>query len=196
MTHRRPSPAVISLLALPLAGVLAACGTESDGDSPPISPETVSTSPAPAPPASDGQASDLLTAADTALSEIRRGTLFSIERDDSGWTASVLDQDGTQNEIEVSADGSTVARGPIPEQDDIQTRTEQRAFARNISVDYEAALAAAQDAADSGLVSAVTLDVSDGIINWTVTFDEGTADARTAIVNAGTGEVLDVETEG
>ena len=195
MKHHRPARGLVAASALVLAAAVTGCS----------SPEETAPTTAPAvdptadpeiddPQSSLGEAdAELLAAADNALAEIERGTVFAVEREDDGWEVSVIDQDGTTNVIGVSADGSTVTSGPTAEDDDTQERTEQRAFVRSISVDHAEALASAREAGVDGAVDAVDLDETDGITTWSVTVASGTADERTAIVDAGTGEVLRVE---
>ena len=81
----------------------------------------------------------------------------------------------------------------LAEDDGTEERTERRAFVRSIRAAHAGALAAAREAGADGAVDAVDPDETAGITTWSATAASGTADERTAIVDAGTGEVLRVE---
>lgn len=194
MKHPRPTRAQIAAVVLVLAAGATGCGT-TDETAPAADPAaTPAADPAVDDPQSSTGASDaeLLAAADNALDELERGTVFAVARDADGWKVSAIDPEGTANLVELSADGSTVTSGPIPAEDDRRARALQTAFAQEISVDHAEALASAREAGVDGVVDVVSLDVTDGV-TWSVTVESGTADERTAIVDAETGEVLRVD---
>jgi hypothetical protein len=195
-------------LVAPLSLGLAACGdSDDDSDDAPAATVTVTATPSPtasgdsttaaspSAPTTDGATAggDVQTAAQTALGAVD-GTVFTVDRDDSGgWEVSVVGSDGTDNEVGIAADGTTVTRGPAVDTDDDGDDQAERERLLGASVDYLAAVEAAQAQVPGGTVTGVDLDEDNGTATWEVQLDEGTADETTVDVDASTGEVLRTE---
>lgn len=195
MTRTIPTRSVGTLFALALAVTATGC-SGSDDAAEPTDQETFTAAPSPEPSIEDSVTKadrPLLRAAETALARVEDGTVFEIQDAGDGWRVAVIDQEGVENDVVLTADGSAVLDGPTEDDDDTQARTEQRAFVRNIDVAYDAALAAARDAGMEGDVDTVELDEDDGITTWNITVAAGTPDERTVLVDAGTGAVVRVD---
>lgn len=204
--HRLRTRLAAAAVVAPLALALTACGDDDDTSAAPVQ----STSSAPAEASSPsgaaeesttaqgqgGTGGDLLTAATTALAAVD-GTLFSIDRDDSGaWDATVVTADGTEQELDISADGASVTRGPVADDDDGDDADDraEREQLLGASVDYEAAVTAADASGDAGTtVTGVSLDLENGTAEWDVTYDEDTAGEVTVTVDAASGDVVRTE---
>lgn len=184
-TTRRTRLAVAAVLA-PLALGLAACGGDDD------SPEQTSTA-SDASSAGSGQAlqGDVETAVETALSEVD-GTVFSVDGDSRGWEVTVVTADGVENDLDLSADATTVERGPAEDTDTDQDDAAETERLLGVSVDHAAAIEAALGEVD-GTVTGVDLSEEDGTAVWEVTLGEDTPDETTVEVDAESGEVLRTE---
>ncbi len=194
MTRTIPTRSVGALFSLALA--VTASGCAGSDDDAPTAQETFTASPSPEPSVDDSVTKadrPLLKAAETALAQIDDGTVFEIEDAGDGWRVAVIDQDGVENDVVLTATGSGLLDGPTEDDDDTQARTEQRALVRNIDVSYVAALVSARDAGMEGEVDSIVLDEDDGITTWNITVAAGTPDERTVIVDAGTGAVVRVD---
>lgn len=220
MNHRRTRPALIALAGLPLALALVGCGSDEDpGDASPAAGSTSQTSTAPSTPSapstspatsapsapsttqpSSAAPTDdaLLAAVSTALGA-SEGTVFSIDLDDGGWDVGVVATDGTESDLTVSADGTQVTRGPVPDTDDSDDSddsddlAERQALLRDATVTLESALATARTEVPDGVVDGLDLDLERGRATWDVQLDEDTADEQTVVVDAVTGELVRVE---
>ncbi|GAA1918577.1 hypothetical protein GCM10009737_20050 [Nocardioides lentus] len=205
-----------ALAVAPLAVVLVACGSDDDGDTDAGTPSaTVTVTESPEGDASstpddtgsqdDGAASgqggqggggDLRTAAETALGELSGATLITVDRDDNGdWDVTLLTQDGVENDVDVSADGSTVTRGPVADDndDDGDDRAERQRLL-DASVDYAAAIETAAGEVTDLDVTGVDLDEDNGTLRWDVDFGDDTDDdQRTVLVDAASGQVIGTE---
>ncbi|GAA1934468.1 PepSY domain-containing protein [Nocardioides hwasunensis] len=202
-TSRRTRLATAALLA-PLALGLVACGGDDDADDAPVT--TTSGSTAPDSSSEDGTSTDagtsadtgtaviegdVETAAETALAEVD-GTVFSVDHDGAGWDVTIVDADGVEQDLELSADGTSVARGPVADNDSDADDAAERDLLLGASLDHLAAIEAAS-ADVQGTVTGVDLSEDNGTAVWEVTFNEDTPDETTVDVDANTGEVLRIE---
>ncbi|MCD4533887.1 hypothetical protein LRP67_07315 [Nocardioides sp. cx-169] len=197
----RRSQVLASLAAGTLALALASCGdddSDSDADSSasptasaPSSSGTSSESPS-APGAADDTA--LLAAGATALDAVNGGTVFSVDQEAGSWDVEVVTPDGTENKLRVSADGSTVERGPSAERgDDADDRAERRTLLDDTTVDYANAIRSARGTAPAGSVTGVDLELDRGAPTWDVHLDEDTPEEQTVTVDGVTGKVKGTE---
>lgn len=207
MTHtRRTSLATAAILA-PLALGLTACGDDDADETTPSATVTVTATPSSSQPAATETPATETAApaatpavegtvdavAQTALGAID-GTIFTVDRNDGGsWEVSILSADGTDNDVDVAADGTTITRGPVVDGDDDGDDQAERTRLLGVPVDYAAAIAAALADVPGGSVTGVDLDEDDGVATWEVQLDEDTADETTVDVDATSGAVLRTE---
>ncbi|WP_323792303.1 PepSY domain-containing protein [Nocardioides sp.] len=195
MTRTIPTRSVGVLFALALAVTAAGC-SGSDEPAAPTEQATSAASPSPETPVEETVEKvdrPLVTAAETARAQIDGGVVLEVQSAGDGWRVAVIDQDGVEYDVVLTADGTGVLIDPTEDDDDSQARTEQRALVRDIDVSYVDALVAARDAGTEGDVDTVVLDQDDAITTWNITVAAGTPDERTVIVDAGTGAVVRVD---
>lgn len=211
---RRPFRHRLAALAVaPLAVALVACGSDdTDADDQPdeVVTETVTQSPDGATSDDTGSqqsqgsgggtaaAGDIEAAAQTALGEVAGSTLVSIDIDDSGdWDVTLLSEDGTENDVDVSADGSTVTRGPVSDNDDNDADDQaERQRLLEAQVAYTDAIETARGEITDLDVTGASLDDDNGTLTWDIDFGDGTNDdAQTVLVDAATGDVIGTETD-
>ncbi|WP_374457333.1 PepSY domain-containing protein [Nocardioides sp.] len=183
-TSRRTRLATAAALA-PLALGLAACGGDDDGDAQTSTASDTSAG------GSQSLQGDVETAAQTALGEVE-GTVFSVDGDAQGWEVTVVTDDGVENDLDLSADASTVERGPVEDTDTDQDDAAETERLLGVPTDYAAAVEAALAEVD-GTVTGLDLSEENGTAIWEVTLGEDTPDETTVEVDAESGEVVRTE---
>lgn len=150
----------------------------------------------PAPPAGTSTGSgdsqeDLLRAGETALTKVE-GTVISIEEEDRGtrWEVQVVTSDGTEHEIELSADGKTVLRGPTAEDDDAGDKAKHRQRVADAEIDFRKAAEIMAGAVPDGRITELGLDSHSGQTVWEGDVVVGSQTKHEVKLDAGTGEVL------
>ncbi|WP_156697684.1 PepSY domain-containing protein [Nocardioides sp. Leaf285] len=222
LTGRTPGRRLRRSLAVaavvPLALGLAACGDSDDDNDDVTAPAPTATvtetaSASPSTDSSDDASDDastggstggsgderaLLAAAATAVGSVQGSTLFSIDRDDAGgWEITVVDGQGVENDVVVSADGSSVERGPDVDQDDADDQddlAERQQLLNDVQVDYRQAVEAARGEVAGGVVEDVDLDLENGAAEWEVQVQNGTTE-QTVRIDAVSGDVSGTETD-
>lgn len=184
-TNRRTRLAAAAVLA-PLALGLAACGGDDDADA-----QTSTASDTSAGASAEPLQGDVETAVETALAEVD-GTVFSVDGDSRGWEVTVVTADGIENDVDLSADATTVERGPVEDTDTDQDDAAETERLLGVSLDHAAAMEAALGEVD-GTVTGVDLSEENGTAVWEVTLGEDTADETTVEVDAESGDVLRTE---
>lgn len=187
-THRRTRLATAALLA-PLALALVACGDDDADDA-----STSTSASSDAGTGSQALQGDVETAVETALAEVD-GTVFSVDGDAQGWDVTVVTADGVENDVDLSADATSVERGPVEDTDTDADDAAEIERLQGVAVDHSAAMEAALGEVD-GTVTGVELSEEGGTAIWEVTLNEDTADETTVEVDAETGEVLRTEQDG
>lgn len=187
-THRRTRLATAALLA-PLGLALVACGDDDADDA-----ATSSSASSDAGTGSQALQGDVETAVETALAEVD-GTVFSVDGDAQGWDVTVVTADGVENDVDLSADATSVERGPVEDTDTDADDAAETERLLGVAVDHSAAMEAALGEVD-GTVTGVELSEEGGTAIWEVTFGEDTPDETTVEVDAETGEVLRTEQDG
>ena len=137
---------------------------------------------------------DFERAARTALAEVD-GTVVEVGREPDAWDVVVVTGDGSEHEIDLSADAATVTRHRVETAADDPDDAAERRRLLGVPVDLVTALETALAEVD-GTVSAVGLSEDGGVVSWEVELDEETPDAATVAVDARTGEVLGTERGG
>ena len=137
---------------------------------------------------------DFATAADTALAEVD-GTVVEVGHESAAWDVVVVTDDGSEHEIDLSADAAMVTRHRVETAADDPDDAAERRRLLGARVDLVTALETAL-AEVNGTVSGVGLSEDDGVVAWEVELDEETPDAATVVIDARTGEVLRTESGG
>src|SRR5699024_3019416 len=106
----------------------------------------------------------LLKAADTALTKIGDGAVVEIESEDGGayWEIEVAASSGQIQKLDVSADGSSIERGPKKAQQNDRSRSRVAKRVKAASLDHADAYQAVLDARDGDVVE-LELDNNDGV---------------------------------
>jgi uncharacterized membrane protein YkoI len=209
----------VAAVSAPLALALVACGSDDDSDdgtgvSAPASTAAPTDTSTDAPATDDGTSTDsspsastggdatsagtALVAAATAQGAVDGSTVFAVDREDAGgWEVSVVDADGTEYDVRVSADGNSVEGQPVEDTDDGDDASrdlEERQRLLEVPVDYEAAADAASGSG-SGEITGLELDEDNGTATWEVQYGEDTPDEVTVRVDAQSGEVTGTEND-
>lgn len=189
MAHARPST-TLRMKGIALAAVtalaLAGCGNDNDEIPNPDSPGAdVSDSPGPDEVATLAEA--MVEAGRTAEGEVDGSRVVSLEADDGEWEVTVVDADGVEHEMRVSADGSEVTRDAKKDDTDERDREENLAEVDAAELDHEQALeAVAQEAGDQRITD-LQLDERGDAVVWEAELEDGT-EVR---IDAGSGDVVD-----
>ena len=193
LTRRTPRRLVATMTAAALTCVLAACGSDDpvDGVAGPdpveVQPEDAPSSPgdeatdAPAP-----QATGLVAAGRTAQATVPGSQVIHMDLEDAGeWEVDVALANGTEHEVRLSSDGSTVLRGPRQDDTDADDRRENSLVLDQADLDFEQALKAlAAEVADTD-VDELSLELEGNTVRWEIDLrngDEYSVDAVTAAV--------------
>ncbi len=186
-----------------LAAGLTACGSDDDQSaeqmetsadtesSAPTEPPTEDVSPTPEALDADAEApTAMLAAAATGLKQVPGGTLVSIDQGNSTWEIHVITSDGAEHEMDVAADGASVVRGPIVDQDDANDIAEQKALVQGKSIGYKAAAEQALADVPQGQLTELDLDSDRGQIFWEAKVLDDQSAERSITIDAATGEVV------
>lgn len=213
-TAFRPTHLAAPLAGLALVVALAGCGT-ADSETPPgespSGPAATSSAPPQASPsgagsatgdpspsgsdngstASDSDNAALLRAAETALGTVPDSVVISIEveRNDTQWEVQVATPDGTEHEVEVSADGTKVLSGPREESEDADDKAKHKDRMAAAKLDHAAAVQAISDAVP-GRITELNLDTENGTTVWEADVIDADNVKHEVTVDAATGKVL------
>lgn len=167
--------------------------TTTQSSSQPPAPSPSPSAPVATPSVSDSATEGnegLLRAGETALTALD-GVVTSIDDEDRGvsWQVDVTTADGTVNELDISADGKQVLRGPTPEQDDAEDRAKYRLRVADAKVDFREAVEIITGAAP-GRITELELDSHNGKTVWEADVI-GSSQTKTEVkIDASTGSVL------
>ena len=116
----------------------------------------------------DSHAMALVAAGRTAEGEVNESRVIQIDYDDGGWDIEVATPDGTEHDIEVSADGTTVLSGPERDDTDGDDMRENQNRMEAAELDHEAAVNAIADAVPDARIEEMHLDTENGRVVWEV----------------------------
>lgn len=136
----------------------------------------------------DEHATALIAAGRTAEEAVPGSRVIDVDWDDDNhWEIHVATEDGTESELEVSADGSEIRQGPRVD-DDADDRAENAERLAGAQVDFEQAVKIVMAEVGSGRITDLDLDSSRGTVIWDAEVEDGRAE-REVRVNAETGEI-------
>lgn len=113
-------------------------------------------------------AEDLIQAGRTALAAVSGGTLTSIESEAGGaaWEVDIITQDGSEQEMELSADGTEITTGPTLTDQDVEDRDKNRSRLQSAELDYEDAVDKILTVIPEGRITELELDSKQGTTVW------------------------------
>ncbi len=181
----------------------SASESESSSPSPSgIAATSASGSPSPSgsQPGSDAGSADadsLVQAGRTALAAVPDGTLTSIEseRNGSAWEVQVVTADGTEQELELSADGTEVVTGPVTKNEDIADKSKQLDRITSAELRYEEAADKILEAVPDGRITELDLDSENGATVWEADVLASEGIKHSVQIDAASGEVLSNTTD-
>ncbi|GAB2572521.1 PepSY domain-containing protein [Microlunatus antarcticus] len=201
---RRGAVTVAGLAAFALVG----CGADTT-ESPATAPAPSSSTSAPPPPADSaapsstpsatasstaGNGAALVAAGKTAVAEVSGSTLVSIETDTDGgttvWEVQLVNGDGDEQDVDVSADGASVVRTSALDRQDAGDRRENLARVAGAKLDYAAAVDALPSTVAGGTISELKLDTDRGRVVWDAEVRAAGGGEREVTLDAGTGDVI------
>lgn len=120
-------------------------------------------------------------------------TLISIEteKDDTQWEVQVVTSDGTEHELNTSADGSKIVSGPKKKDEDSDDKAKHRRRVKNTKLDYRDAVKAVTKAV-SGRITELDIDTDDDTTVWEADVKKNGMKYEVSI-DAASGKVLQKE---
>lgn len=181
--------------ALPLVLALTACGSDDDGDvtgPDPVEVPTDSQEPGTDSPDSDAPGATLdshttalVAAGRTAEGAVSDSWVVSIDYDDGEWEVEVATADGTEHDVRVSSDGTSVLAGPDQDDTDEDDRRDNRDRLEAAELDHEAAATALLAAVADARIEELSLNSDRGNVLW----EAEIAGGQEHQIDAVTGEV-------
>jgi len=115
-----------------------------------------------------------------------------VESENNGtrWEVEVVTDDGTEHKVDVSADGASVLRGPIEQQDSAADKAKHRDRVAAATLDYHDAVDALLKAVPNGRIDELNLDSERGTTVWEADVYDGSGTKHELSVDAATGTVL------
>lgn len=188
------------VLSMATALLVGACGGGEDASSPSSPERTAQTPPAPASPApasptatSAGTATaapgDLDAAGAAALKAVPDSTLISIETEGNGWEVQTVTSDGTEHELLVSADGSSIIRNDT-KQEDAEDKAKHQERVKAAKLDYRQAAQKMRSAVPNAQITELNLDTWRGTTVWEGDMYTSDGTKHSVKIDAASGEVL------
>lgn len=161
---------------LPLVLALAACGSDDDGEVtgpdpvevPTDSQESGTDTPDSDTPEAtfDSHTTALVAAGRTAEGAVPDSHVVSIDHDDGEWDVEVATADGTEHDVRVSSDGTSVLSGPDHDDTDEDDRRDNQDRLEAAELDHEAAVTALVAAVANARIEELSLNSDRGQVIW------------------------------
>jgi len=183
-------PALATLFAVAIA--LSACTGAPDQGTSPVGPST------PAAPASGSTArgnETLMAAARTARDTVGSGTVASVDQEATSWEVLIVAADGTEREVHVAPDGSSVISGPTEHGTDAEDRTENMKHLADAKLDLAEAVSKIV-AASPGTITELGLDDHAGVTVWEADVRDAQGVKHEVRIDAASGDVVTNVTGG
>ena len=176
---------IAAIVAVPLVAGLVLSGCTASA---PTSAPSTSRS---APTGSSASPAALADAAKTAGAVTGSGTVISIEQEAGGssWEVLVVADDGSEQEVHVSADGSSVIAGPTAKTSDAGDLAENVAFLAAAKIGVSKASELMRDAV-AGSVTELGLDDHQGAVVWEGDVVDSANQRHSIRLDAGSGNVV------
>lgn len=148
--------------------------------------------------AARGQVDNLINAGRTAERAVSKGTLIAIETERGGsiWEAQVVTSDGTEQELDVSGNGSKVVGGPSTKHEDKHDKTKHQDRVKAAKQNYEQAARKALAAVSHGKkVTELDLDTHRGKTVWEADVYDASNTKHEVKLDAAGGKVVADETD-
>lgn len=207
---QRPGRYLIATAALAAVTLAGCSGGDAGGSattvpaaSPPSSAAAVPSSQSMAPSSGGsssptGQATPesgaaaLLEAARTALAQLPDSTLISIETERNGtaWEVQLITADGTEQEMELSADGTEVVTQAVAKNEDIADKSKHLDRLKASKLNYEEAVQKILPAVPNGNITELNLDSEQGITVWEADVVDESNVKHSVQIDAASGAVL------
>ena len=203
------SRCTLAILAVATLALTGCTEPDSPTDPPPpvattqsmteAAPQASHAAPQSSEPAAPGATADgaaslsaLVQAGRTALNAVPDSTVTSLdmEGNGAGWEVEVTAADGTEHELQVSADGASVLSGPTSEHDDAVDKARHVSRMKAASVDYEAAANKVLSSVPNRTVVELELDDENGTVVWEAEVRESPDAKYSVLIDAGSGELI------
>ncbi len=134
----------------------------------------------------------LVKAGQTALAQVSGSTLISIETERNGaaWEVQLVTSDGTEQELELSADGTQVVAGPVTKNEDVADKTKHLDRVNAAKLDYAQAAQKMLSAVPNGTITELNLDSEQGTTVWEADVMDESNVKHSVQIDAASGEVL------
>ena len=128
----------------------------------------------------------------TALAQISGSTLISIETERNGaaWEVQLVTSDGTEQEMELSADGTQMVTGPVTKNEDIADKTKHLDRINAAKLDFAEAAQKILSAVPNGNITELDLDSEQGTTVWEADVMDEANIKHSVQIDAASGEVL------
>ncbi|MGP5164011.1 PepSY domain-containing protein [Arthrobacter rhombi] len=141
---------------------------------------------------SNSQGVSLEDAGDAALKEVADSTVISLETEnnETQWEVQVVTSDGTEHEVNISAEDGSVMGSPSQEDDDAQDKKKHQKRVDAATVDFKEAAAKFRDAVPDARITELGLDDEQGTTVWEGDLIDGDGAKHEVQIDAGSGDVI------
>ena len=128
----------------------------------------------------------------TALAQISGSTLISIETERNGaaWEVQLVTADGTEQEMELSADGTEVVTPAVTKNEDVADKNKHLDRLKASKLNYEEAVQKILSAVPNGNITELNLDSEQGATVWEADVVDESNVKHSVQIDAASGEVL------
>ena len=117
-------------------------------------------------------------------------TAIDSERNGTVWEVHVVTSDGTEYEMDISADGSELVSGPTADADDAEDKAEHLNQVNAAAIDYREAAKRMLAAVPGGRITELELDSEHGKTVWEADVIDESGAKHSIQIDAGDGSVL------
>lgn len=139
----------------------------------------------------------LVAAGERAMQGVPDSTLIAIETERGGtvWEVQVVTTDGTEHQLDISADGKTVVSGPRAEDDDAADKAKHLDRISAAKIDFAEAARLILDEVPGGSVQELGLDSEADRIVWEGDVFDASGVKHEVQLDAGNGSVIKNQTD-
>lgn len=131
------------------------------------------------------------------MAEVSGSTLISIETEGNAtaWEVQVVTEDGAEQEMELSQDGTQITTGPTPKNEDVADKTKHLDRINAAELDFEDAAQAVLTAVTGGTITELNLDSEQGTTVWEADVVDDSNIKHSVQVDAASGNVISNTTD-